>query len=102
MTEAQNDVETSPIIDDTKDEPIESNSKLDNIVKAQPSDCSVITLSSEESEMVVEHNISNQKNHEFNDVELFDISHPPPELQDDLFEDSLSNNEMDSQMKRKT
>lgn len=85
MTETQNDNETPQIVNDIKDEPIECSTKQGSILTAQPSDCSVITLSSEDSEMVTVHDISNPKNHEINDDERF-ISCPPSELPDDLFE----------------
>lgn len=99
MTETQSHIETPPIVTDTND-----SSKQDSNVKAQPSDCSVITLSSDEPEMVFVHDISNHKNHESKDDELFErsISCPPSELQDDLFENSSSNDETDSQKQRKT
>lgn len=87
MTETQNDNETPQIVNDIKDEPIECSTKQGSILTAQPSDCSVITLSSEDSEMVTVHDISNPKNHEINDDERF-ISCPPSELPDDLFESS--------------
>lgn len=105
MSEAQNDTETQPNINDIDDkQSIECGSKQECNVKVQPSDCSVITLSSEESDGVVAmHDNSNQKNHEFNDDELFErsISCPPSELQDDLFEHNSGNDEMDNQTKRK-
>lgn len=87
MADTQCENEASPVVSDIKDEPIECSTKQDGIVKAQPSDCSVITLSSEESEAVTVHDISNPKNHETNDDERF-ISCPPSELPDDLFESS--------------
>lgn len=85
IAETQSDDEVvSPITNDVKVEPIESSSNAVNVVKAQPSDCSVITLSSEESEMANVHDISSSKNHESNDDERI-ISCPPTELPDDLF-----------------
>lgn len=102
MTETQGDIETPQIVDDTNEKPIEcSSSAPDSNVKAQPSDCSVITLSSEEPEMVNVHDISNHKNDEFKEDER-SISCPPSELPDELFENSSSNDETASQNKRKT
>lgn len=90
MAETQSDNETSPIVNDAKDKPNECSSKPDIIVKAQPSDCSVITVSSEESEVMAVHDISNNKTHELKDDERF-IACPPSELPDDLFENDPSN-----------
>lgn len=102
MTEnAQKEIEMQPTtIDDTdNDEPIECSGvkqEYSVTVKTQPSDCSVITLSSEESDVVVVHDISNQKDDELS------IACPPSELPDDLFENDSSNDKMDDQNKRKT
>lgn len=95
LSEAQDGTEMLPTANDTMTQ--ECN------VKVQPSDCSVVTLSSEESDVAVKHDTSNPINHENKDDELFErsISCPPSELQDELFENSSSNDEMDSQQKRK-
>lgn len=58
-----------------------------SVVKSQPSNCSVITLSSDGSQENTTQENKN-KNVDFDDEEMFErsISCPPTELPDDLFE----------------
>lgn len=65
-------------------------------IKSQPSDCSVITLSSEESQLPSTQEAPNKSIGHVDDEDLFEksIRSPPMELQDDLFEnDSVDNDE---------
>lgn len=61
-------------------------------VKSQPSNCSVITLSSDGSQEVAQQEIHN-KSVGFDDEDMFErsISCPPSELPDDLFDSSDTN-----------
>lgn len=72
------------------DEQFDSKATTSNtaVVKTMPSDCSVITLSSEESQEAPLHGVQNESV-EFKNEDIFRaISRPPSELQDDLFDDS--------------
>lgn len=78
----------------------EANGGNTAVVKTMPSDCSVITLSSEESQEVPVHDVHND-GVEFKNEDIFrGISSPPSELQDELFDDSgdddTENNQTDN------
>lgn len=86
-------VVSRPELDETTQQPIECT--LSN-VKAHPSDCSVITLSSDGSQEVGAQEIPN-KDVDLDDEEMFErsISCPPSELQDELFDNSVTNDDDD-------
>lgn len=72
------------------DVPSEQPTECDaSAVKSQPSNCSIITLSSEGSQETATQQNDNQ-NADFDEEDMFDksISCPPSQLPDDLFENS--------------